>query len=75
MAAQTDKEIHKGCLKYGSGLVRIFALTPIWGYLWYRLFQLTEATSGDYAVLFVYIGLYCAFAVLEAIVSVATEVK
>lgn len=70
--AMTEKE-QKGCLKSSVTLVQAVALTPCWGYLWYRLFSLTQATSGDYAVLFVYIGLSAVFVIVGAVVQTITQ--
>lgn len=69
--ATTDPKTEAGCLRATIAILRMAALTPAWGYLWYRLFQLTDATSGDYAVLYVYIGLFCVFECVASVVSVA----
>lgn len=69
MAALTHQE-KKGCVAAIGALCRIVALTPIWGYLWYRLFQLTEAQTSDYTVLFVYIGLHTVFVLVESTITV-----
>jgi len=59
-----------GCLDAIFSITQFAVITPIYAYLWYRLFTLAGATTSDFALLWLYVGLASVFALIRTIFKV-----